>query len=258
MTQKGHARVLIYDLETSPNLGWIWGKYEQNVLAYEQEWFILSFAYKWLGEKTTHVLALPDFAGYAKNPHDDTALVQALWNLFDQADIVIAHNGDAFDQKKSNARFLAHGFDPPMPYRSIDTLKIARRYFKFNSNKLGDLGTALQVGGKAETGGFNTWLGCMSGDKASWAKMKKYNKQDVVLLEKIYFKLRPWMDNHPGMNLLNDHLDSCPKCDLGPLQKRGTRQTKTLTYHRYQCQNCGGWSSGRQAIRAFERVNYVN
>lgn len=251
-------RVLIYDIETSPNLGWIWGKWEQNVIKFEQEWHMLCFAYKWLGEKATHVVALPDFEGYKKDPTNDRDLVKVLWDLFEEADVVIAHNGNQFDQRKSNARFLAHGFDPPVPYVAIDTLKVARRYFNFNSNKLGDLGEVLRVGAKAETGGFDTWLGCMNGNRNSWAKMKKYNKQDVVLLEKVYLRLRPWIDNHPGMNILTGRLDACPKCSHGVLQKRGFKFTKTLTYQRYQCQGCGGWSQSRASIKAAERVVYTN
>jgi hypothetical protein len=252
------ARVLIYDIETSPNLGYVWGMYEQNVIQYESEWHMLSFAYKWLGERTTHVVTLADFKGYEKDMSNDYNLVATLWELFNEADVIIAHNGDAFDQKKSNARFAVHGFTPPSPYKQIDTLKVARKYFKFNSNKLGDLGAILGLGRKAETGGFATWLGCMRGDPKAWAKMAKYNKQDVVLLEKVYLKLRPWMDNHPAMNLLSGNMTACPKCTRGPLQKRGTSITKTLTYQRYQCTACGGWSRSRLADSAPEKVHYVN
>ena len=72
--------------------------------------------------------------------------------MFDEADVVIAHNGDKFDMRKANARF-GH-YEPPMPVQQVDTLKVARKYFKFESNKLGDLGEHLGLGNKEVTGGF--------------------------------------------------------------------------------------------------------
>lgn len=258
MSTKMRVRVLLYDIETSPNLGYVWGKWQQDVVKFESEWILLSFAWKWLGESKTHVLTLPDFDLYETDPTDDRELVTKLWELFNEADIVIAHNGDRFDQKKSNARFLAHGMTPPSPYRTVDTLKVAKRNFSFNSMRLGDLGKMLGLGVKAETGGFETWLGCMRGDKRAWNKMARYNKQDVVLLEKIYLALRPWAQTHPGMNLLNGDMEACPKCGGGPMIRQGIRHTQTGTYQRFQCTSCGGWSRSRLAEKSNHKVAYVN
>ena len=234
-------KILIYDIETTPNLAYVWGKYQQDVIKFEEEWKLLSFAYKWLGESKT--------VAVGTNSVTEEALVLRLHQLFSEADIIIAHNGDRFDQKMVNAKFLEYGLLPPSYYKSIDTLKVAKRYFRLNSNKLDDLGTILRVGRKAQTGGFDTWLGCMQGNKTAWRQMLKYNKQDVVLLEKVYLKLRPWIDNHPGVNLYG-RPESCPKCGGGPLHQRGTRKTtKTGSYARYQCQDCGGWSTGRKVER---------
>lgn len=241
------SKVLVYDLEISPNLGWVWQKYDTNVIQFEQEWELLSFSYKWLGERKT--------VAVGQDTVNEEALVLRLHQLFDEADIVIAHNGDRFDQKMANVKFMEYGLVPPSPYKSIDTLKVAKRYFRFTSNKLDDLGQKLGVGKKAATGGFETWMGCIRGDSKAWKKMLAYNKQDVVLLEKVYLKLRPWMDNHPALNVLEGRPGSCPKCGLGPLQSRGTRKTtKTGTYTRFQCQSCGGWSSGRTMEKALNLV----
>lgn len=255
--QGGKARVLIYDIETSPIEGVTWGLYEQNVVWVDRDWHILTVSWKWLGDKQVHVLGLPDFKLYDKDPRDDKKLVEKLWDLFNEADVVIAHNGDQFDQKKSQARMLIHGFDPPSPYLQIDTKKAAKRYFAFTSNKLDDLGEYLGVGRKYETGGKYLWKSCIEGDLKAWARMKKYNRQDVLLLERIYLKLRPWIQNHPAMNILTDRPLACPKCGGGPLHKRGTRKTtKTTTVQRLQCQNCGGWSQERKSVR--QSVEYVN
>lgn len=240
------ARVLIYDIETTPLISYNWGIYEQNAIEVVEDWQILCFAYKWLGDKKTHVVSQDDFKGYRPGVNDDTAVVRALHGLFDQADVVIAHNGDKFDQRKAQARMMARGMSPPSPYKQIDTMKVARKYAAHTSNRLNDLGQKFNLGAKVETGGFGLWKGCMAGNQQAWNKMKRYNKQDVVLLEKLYLYLRPWIQNHPAMNVLNGELTSCPKCSEGPLQKRGTRVVnKTTTVQRYQCTHCGGWSQGR-------------
>lgn len=243
-TETNAPKVLLYDIETMANKAYVWGKYEQNVLSYEQETYMLCFAYKWLGQKRTYVPTLPDFKGYKKDKTNDKALVQKLHDLFTEADIVIGHNSDAFDNKKSNARFVYHGFSPPAPYQSIDTLKVARRYFKLNSNKLDDLGSYLKLGRKVQHQGWDLWMGCAVRDeKKSWNLMKKYNIQDVNLLEKVYLKLRPWMTNHPNTNLYEGTLNSCPTCGSDNMQKRGQRMTRTTVSQRYQCMSCSAWSS---------------
>jgi DNA polymerase elongation subunit (family B) len=244
-------KILIFDIETSANLGWVWGKYEQNVIEFKQEWFILSFAYKWYGERKTHVRALPDYKTYKRSKTNDKELVKELWELFDEADIVLGHNSDRFDIRKANARFVEHGFTPPAPYKTIDTLKAARKYFNFNSNKLDDLAKKFGIGAKVHHAGWKLWEGCMNGDEKSWNTMKRYNKGDVTLTEKIYKQLRPWMHNHPNINIVDDKAGACPACGSTKMQKRGYGYTQLGKYQRYQCQ-CGKWSRGKNIRTAQE------
>jgi hypothetical protein len=218
------------------NLAYVWGKYEQDVISYEKEWYMLSFCAKWLGGKII-TRALCDYAGYTPYSEDDTLLVSDLWELFNEADIIIAHNGDKFDIRKSNTRFIEHGLTPPEPYKTIDTKKVAKKYFGFNSNKLDDLGKRLGVGRKLKHEGFELWLGCLKGDQKAWEKMKRYNKQDVLLLERIYLKLRPWIQNHPYVGGCN--------CGSPKLQKRGIGINKSGRYQRFQCTNCAAWTQER-------------
>lgn len=251
-------RILIVDIETAPNQAYVWGKYQQDVIEYVSEWYMMMFAYKWLGEKDTYVVALPDFETYEQDRENDYELVKVLHGLFDQADVIIAHNGDSFDVKKSNARFIYHGLTKPSFYRTIDTKKVAKRYFKFNSNKLDDLGELLGVGRKINTGGFALWKGCMAGDQKAWDKMRKYNIQDVKLLEKIYILMRGWMDNHPHHSMYTGDMSSCPICGSNRIQKRGYKPTKTMNRRAYQCRNstCMSWFYSRVPIRG-DRPEYV-
>lgn len=243
-------KILLFDIETSPLISYTWGIWEQDVIEVKEEWFILCFAYKWLGEKTTHIVALPDFKEYKKSKKDDKALVEELWKLFDKAEVIIAHNGDSFDIKKSNARFIFHGLEPPSTYKTVDTLKIARRHFKFDSNKLDALGQYLKLGRKLPHTGKHLWFGCMDGDPASWKLMKAYNIQDVILLEKVYYKLRGWdTSSQVNMNLILGSIQNCPRCGSDQIIKSGFKYTATTTYQTYKCLNCGRRPQGEKIDR---------
>ena len=242
-------RIALVDIETAPNLSWVWGRWEQNVIDVHTHWYMLSFAYKWYGTKRVHVHALPDYPLWKKDREDDRSLVLDFWKILDEADIVIAHNGDAFDLKKGNARFIQHGLKPPAPYKSIDTLKLARRHFKFDSNKLDDLGNSLGVGRKLPHTGKQLWFGCMAGNPAAWKKMRRYNAHDVTLLERVYEKLKPWAPNHPNLNLYGNSC-GCPGCLSANVQRRGLSYTKSIVRQRWQCLDCGTWFSGALHARA--------
>lgn len=233
------ARVLFLDIETSANLGYTWSKYETNVIEFKKEFEILSIAYKWADRKKVCVLS--------QREADEKVILGLLHCLLDSANVVVWHNGDRFDGPKGNARFIAHGMKPPSPYKSVDTKKVAKRYFSFNSNKLDDLGKYLGVGRKVKHEGFDLWLKCMAGDKKALKKMEQYNKGDVRLLEKVYKKLLPWIQSHPNVALISGRPKGCPKCGSEKLHSRGTEWSKTQQYQRYQCQGCGGWCRGRVA-----------
>lgn len=243
-------RILLWDIESAPLLSHVWSRWEANSLNVETDWYLLSIAWKWLGEKTVHVKGLIDYDSFAVDPENDYALAELAHQLFSEADIVVAHNGIAFDTKKAQARMLFHGFDPPTPFKEVDTLRAARKHFAFSSNKLGELCDVLGIGRKLETGGFTTWLGCMDGDPKAWAKMKKYNRGDVVILEKLYLRLLPWMTGHPNIATIAEKPTVCPKCgsDAG-MSPRGYALTAVSRRQRFQCVSCKGWSTGRPLER---------
>lgn len=238
--------VLYIDIETAPSMGYYFDLWKEgNIVGKVREWYILSVAYKWEGEKSVKAMGLPDYPGYKKNKEDDKELVSLIHSLLSQADIVIAHNGDRFDVKKINARLLKHGITPPSPYKTVDTLKVAKKYFAMESNRLNDIAKYLKLGSKLSHSGFKLWEDCMAGDKKAWAIMLKYNKQDIVLLEAVYLKLRPWMTNHIDRNILNGTSRQCPNCGKDTLHNEGIRPTKTGIHIRYRCAGkggCGAWT----------------
>jgi hypothetical protein len=250
---RSKVRILFLDIETLPNIGYTWGKYEQNVIDFQQQGCIATFAAKWNGGKV-FAKALPDYKGYKPYSYDDSKICEDLWKLLDEAEIVVAHNGDQFDVKVINSRFIFNKLKPPAPYKTVDTKKVVKGAARFNSNKLDDLGEMLGEGRKIKTD-FSLWLGCIQGDKKSWNKMVKYNKQDVLLLEKVYERLLPWAKRHPNIGTLtNSHV--CPKCGGTAMQSRGMMLTTTMKYRRFQCTTCGGWS--RESVNGLKSNNYTN
>lgn len=241
-------RIAFVDIETAPSLGWVWQKWQTDVISFEQDWYILSFAVRWASQSKTEVYALPDFNLYKREPENDRDLVKKLWEVLDSADLVVAHNGDSFDLPKARSRFIYHNLPPPSPAKTVDTLRVARKFFAFSSNKLNDLATYLQIGQKVETGGFGLWLGCLNGDRSSWAKMKKYNAQDTVLLEAVYERLRAWDTNQPNVTISSGESHRCPACGSSRVQRRGLEYLKSYQVQRFRCSEpkCGKWSRGRR------------
>lgn len=245
------AKILFLDIETFPNVAFVWGKYQQDVIRYQQESCIATYAAKWLGQPV-FAKALPDYKGYAPGSYDDKALVADLWTLFDTADVIVAHNGDQFDIRVCKARFIFHDLKPPSPFKTVDTKKVAKQVGRFNSNRLDDLGSQL-LGDKKIKTDFDLWKGCIDGVKKEWDRMVKYNKKDVVLLERLYLRLRPWVNTHPNLGLYGNAI--CPKCGSKSVQARGTYVTSTRRYQRYCCKDCGGWGRMGKPVGSTQMVN---
>jgi hypothetical protein len=234
-------RILFLDIETAPIIMAAWTTYEANAVWVERDTFILSFAAKWAHERSVKTYALPDYKRYKTHKHDDKHLVHDLRDMLDAADIVVAHNGDAFDIKKIRSRMLVHRLQPPSHFKTVDTLKVARTC-KFDSNKLDNLGRYLQEGRKIPNTGAALWRGCCAGDAKSWRIMRRYNAQDVLLLERVYERLKPWMPNHPNLNLYTS-ASACPTCQSNRIKMRGLNYAKTVARQRWQCLDChSSWS----------------
>lgn len=231
-------KVLLYDLEVSRDIVEGYGnKWEFKVVKTVRHQELMCYAYKWLGESKTHYVSRHNFNDYGD-------FVHSLWNILDEADIAIAHNGIKFDNKMANRFFVKEDMSPPSPYKSIDTLRVARGVFKFQANGLNDLGEYLGLGKKEKIGYADIETDFMENPTPKVERlMKKYNIQDVVLLEKIYLRLRPYIRNHPNMGDIAMINGACPKCESTKLEKRGFNTRRNGKTQRYQCMNCGGWSN---------------
>lgn len=243
---KTTARLVIYDIETSANVGLYFGRsYDTNIAKIVQHGFVLGFAWKEPG-KQTQSCYIWDFPRYKKEPRNDIEVVKRWRDVVTSAEILCGHNSDAFDNKVMMGRLLVHNLPPvPLP-QTADTLKMIRRIAKFDSNKLDDLGEHLGLGRKLQTD-IDLWWRSMMGEPKAQKRMVSYNKRDVELTEKLYFRLLPHAATHPNVANITNRPTACPRCGAeGFLWSQGIRYTKTGQYRRWQCKACGSYVSSRK------------
>lgn len=247
------AKILLIDIETSPIVAHVWQMkiWKSNVRPEQvlQDTSVLSFAAKWLNNKDI----IYQDQSKCKDIRNDKQLLLSVRKLLDEAHIVVVQNGEAFDIPTLKARMISQGIKPPSPFKMIDTCLLARKEFNFTYNNLDFLATSLNCKTRKYShkkfNGMSLWNNCLTGNQKAWAEMKKYNIQDVIVLEEVYLALRAWIPNHPNVGMFCDS-DSpvCPKCG-GDVRKDGFYYTNIGKYQQYQCKNdsCGGWARSRQA-----------
>lgn len=230
------SNVLIFDIETSPMIAYVWGLWKQNIPINRiiQDWSVICWSAKWLNEE--HVTS----SVVTKNMGEEYVIL-SMWKMLDEADVVVAHNAKRFDVPKMNAKFLEYGLHEPSPYKVIDTLAIAKARFKFTSNKLDYITKLLGHEGKHDTD-FQLWVDCMAHKPEALDRMVRYCEQDVRELEQTYLKLRHWDKQHTNLALFDDKEEMrCGTClseDLELLEKKRA-VTSANAYPVYRCKSCG-------------------
>lgn len=238
-----NMKILHIDIETAPNKVYSWGLFNQNIAINQivEPGYTLCWAAKWHGK--------PEILFDSIHESSERDMLEKMWMLLDKADVVTHYNGKKFDIPTLNKEFIIHEMGVPAPYQQVDLLQVTRSSFRFPSNKLDYVAQALGLGSKTKHMGMDLWSECMRGEEASWKIMKKYNKQDVVLLEKLYKRLLPWVRTHPNHALFKEtDKPVCTNCGSARVQKRGITYTRTQQYQRYQCSGCGTWLRGRSTI----------
>ncbi len=248
-------KVLTFDIETAPCLSYHWGLWQQNIglNMTVRDWAVLSWSAKWLGnDEVMYDDCREFFDGSAISMFaeiNDLEVVRSVWELLDEADIVITQNGKKFDRKKLNARFLRHGLQPPSSYKHIDTLQIAKKEFAFTSNKLEYMTDKFCVKYKKLTHGkfpgFELWKQCMLGNQEAWEEMKQYNQYDVLSLEELAFKLAPWSGQMPSMDMYHDSEENLCFCGSTDWVHNGFAFTNLSKFDRFKCNNCGAEKRSR-------------
>lgn len=239
--------VLIFDIETSPMEVFVWGLYKQRVNPDNviKDWNIISWAAKWLFDPDVMSDVLTSDEAIDGN---DKRIVKSLWNLFEKADVIIAHNAKKFDIRKSNSRFILSNMHPPSPYQVIDTLEQSRKWFAHSSHKLNYLSQIMFNKAKIETD-FGLWKSCMNGDADALKEMVDYNIMDVKLLEELYMEMRGWMKSHPNLRLYGDTDERvCHVCLSKNLSENASEYvTPAGRFQSFRCTDCGAISRVRKS-----------
>ena len=256
-SKKSGPKVLLLDIETAPILAHVWGIWQENVglNQIKKDWHILSWAAKWLDE---------DKMFYQDNRKagkidDDSKILQGIWDLMDEADIIVTHNGKKFDEKKLNTRFIINGLSKPSSYKHIDTLQIAKKHFAPTSFKLEHLAKILKVkfqkSQHKKFPGFALWEACLAGIDSAWKEMEHYNKQDVLVLEAVFKKLRPWATTLPNFAVYYDGHQHVCSCGSKTFKKNGFDYTNSSKFQRYKCKKCGAETRDAQNLLSREKKN---
>jgi len=252
-------RVLLFDIETAPAISYHWGRWKINVGVSQviQRPYMITWAAKWLGSPEMMSDMLPAyFDEFMENPRCDKLIVESIWRLLDEADIVVGHFVKRFDVPQVNARFVIHGLAPPSPYKMICTKDMASKNFKFEGNSLAELADHLGVGAKIKTD-FDTWRDCIEGHGSpeGWNTMLTYNEMDVEVLEAVYLKLRAYDSKHPNVSLYHEGEEQrCTVCGSKELTKlEKNTYTQVSAFESYRCE-CGHINRGRKNLRTKEEM----
>jgi len=236
-------KILHIDIETAPNKAYVWGLWKQNVAINQivEPGYTLCWAAKWHGKREVFFDSVYE-SGTSR-------MLKRIHKLLDEADVVCHYNGQKFDIPTLQGEFLMEGLGPPSQFKQLDLLKTTRSQFRFPSNKLDYVVQQLGLGSKTKHMGMEMWRDCMDGCDKAWKVMKRYNIQDVRLLEKYYKRLLPWIKNHPNWGLyLDADRPPCRNCGSTKVVKKGIERTNTLTYQRYKCRDCGTPLRGRKRL----------
>ncbi len=236
-------KILHLDIETAPSVAHVWGLFKQTVSLSQlmESSYMLCWAAKWHREEEVF------FNSVRKSSKE--RMLQEIWSLLDEADVVVHYNGKKFDIPTLNKEFVLAGFTPPSTYKQVDLLSVAKSQFRFTSNKLAYVSEALGLAGKTAHEGHALWVKCMADDPEAWGKMEAYNKQDVVLLEEVYNILLPWIPSHPNVALYKDSgIPMCTNCGSIELRKKGFAYTTVSKFQRYVCKGCGKNVRGRENL----------
>lgn len=186
-------KILMLDIETTPMQVYTWGLWDQNIGINQiiKHTEMMCFGAKWLGQKKVTFKSV--------HHHGKQDMLETLHKMMDEADVLIGWNSAAFDHKHIRREFLEAGLEPPSPTKDLDLMSVVKANFLFPSNKLDYVAQKLGVGAKVKHSGFELWIDCMDGKKSAWAEMRKYQIQDVQLLDKLYEVLLPWLSGKTAL-----------------------------------------------------------
>lgn len=224
-------KILTLDIERLPGLATVWDQRTRFIPV--SQWTrlpsLLCVAAKWYGKRPVEFHAAWD---------DYDAMVQASWDLIDQADFLVTFNGKRFDFPHLQGAWLQAGLTPPTTVKHVDLFQVARSSFGFESKSLAHLCERLGISGKNWRYDPTVAQAAVDGDEAAQKRMRTYNANDVRITERVYEALRPWISTHPHPVVDHDKA-RCNACGSDRLERAGTYLAAVMEYAQYRCSDCG-------------------
>lgn len=220
------ARILVWDLETS-DLRSDWG-------------FTICGGFKWLGEKEVYCPSILDYEGWEQDPTNDRKLIRDLHKVLTQADMIVTFYGKGFDLKWMNSKCLEYGLPvlPNSPH--VDLYFVARSNLNLSRKSLDNIGRYLNLPKKKFHVAGSIWKQARIGRPEAIKKVIEHCKADVLMTEKLYYRLRPLVRQHPRV----EGWAPCRACGSNKLQRRGYAMTATKGRRiRVQCTACSAWET---------------
>lgn len=239
------VRILTFDVERQRGKWLIeqWDPYLPKFARMEtmiQRPRIMCFAAKWFGED--EVIYADERGRNGKGQGGWRSMVKQLWDLLNEADVVITFNGDRADLPWANEEFKYAGLPKVMPPKSIDLYKQSKAVRALPYKSLRYLAREFGSQQKLEHEGPDLWKLCAKADADAWDQMRAYNEQDVVATEALWLDELPWLDGrvHMGMLISDGESMRCPNCGSNDLEsQQKPARAYTREYQAYRCNECG-------------------
>lgn len=210
---------------------------------------IYCMGWKELNEDKVHMESV--WETRQKDALDDKELCKQIYNVLKDADMIITYNGIKCDVPFIQTRLLAHGLPPLPPIAHKDVYYTAKFKLKLSRNRLFDVQTFLGFSNKKTPVDLYKWLKALIGDKSAQKEILTHCRQDILVLEEAYMKLRPLMNSHPRLN----GYGVCNKCSGTLLKSKvyytaGKGQKINLV-----CQKCRGYETRILTKKEQEQFN---
>jgi DNA polymerase elongation subunit (family B) len=237
--------IVTLDIETMANKSWHWRLWQENIGVSQliEPTYMLSYSFK------------VNNGACVYKAHYEPGFLDILYDVLDNADLVITYNGDKFDMLHVNREFVEARMPPPRPVPTVDLYKVVKSRFKFPSNRLDYVAGELLGERKLDTGGFDLWKSFAAGDERARRLMARYNKRDVRITHKLYKHLRAWVKNHPFLGQPDRKIDDdgykyeCPVCAAKTSSayiRNNQRRTRCYVVRQVCCRKCGHWYDGKR------------
>lgn len=232
--------IMFFDIESFPYVSYQWGLYNASSVKVLSHNSILLFGYKKICEGNKgkfNYLSVKDFDSYKD-------FIEAIHDVVSDVDIAVGYNSVKFDSRFLKREFARFDLDFPV-YKEVDLYREVKRNFLMGRNSLNFVGKFFGIGSKVYDGvSIELFEGCLNNDESSWKKMINYNRRDVIIVERLYFKLRKYIQNHPNYAIYKGSF-CCSKCGSEKIQRRGYYYNKITRMARFQCKDCRSYSSGK-------------